>query len=342
MTTPRRFAYVVGLVKAAGRRVTAFDLETAGFMKTQNQGITEVSCFTVTEDAKGYIYGSLLDPGCEMSQHASAVNGITVDMVRGKPHFTEQYSKIFDTIAEEHIAVVWNGRSFDCRYILAIEAAKKLRPKSFNHVLDVMQVYAKLENSGKACKLVDACAALGIDVSEITAHRAAGDVAMTIEVLDILLEKHGTTVLKFITPLVKAPVAESDDKEKAPTSKPKIDSEKPKAASSLKTKVDKTEVLQFIEQNGYLGVDAMAETLGYPVNKLEFALSQYVDAGEVNPMDVSEDEVIDWLVPALQELPVDLVQGQLKPLKEALANTYPENPLTYLQLRVGLHYGGFR
>jgi len=73
----------------------AFDLETTG-TKPQEDMVVEIGAvvFEGGQAVKGY--GTLIDPGRSIPADATAVNGITDEMVRGKPRISEVLSDFAD------------------------------------------------------------------------------------------------------------------------------------------------------------------------------------------------------------------------------------------------------
>ena len=65
-------------------KFVAFDLETTG-TKPQEDMIVEIGAVLFDGNRALQGYGTLIDPGRPIPADASAVNGITDDMVRGKP-----------------------------------------------------------------------------------------------------------------------------------------------------------------------------------------------------------------------------------------------------------------
>ena len=73
----------------------AFDLETTG-TKPQADRIVEIGAVLFDGDQAAGTYGTLIDPGVPIPADASAVNGITDEMVRGKPRIADVLSDFAD------------------------------------------------------------------------------------------------------------------------------------------------------------------------------------------------------------------------------------------------------
>lgn len=118
----------------------AFDLETTGTKPTEDM-IVEVGAvlFDGNQALKGY--GKLVDPGIPMPQEASAVNGITDDMLIGKP-------KIADVLAEfsefcGDLPLVAHNAPFDYKFMMEdVKLHKSVAPGGV--VLDTLPLARKV------------------------------------------------------------------------------------------------------------------------------------------------------------------------------------------------------
>lgn len=93
----------------------AFDLETTG-TKPQEDMIVEIGAvmFDGGKAVKGY--GALIDPGRTIPADASAVNGITDDMVRGKPRISDILPEFAEFCAD--FPLVAHNAPFDYKFLL--------------------------------------------------------------------------------------------------------------------------------------------------------------------------------------------------------------------------------
>ncbi|HEY5654147.1 MAG TPA: 3'-5' exonuclease [Pontiella sp.] len=96
-------------------KFVAFDLETTGTSPRQDM-IVEVGAvlFDGSRAVKGY--GALIDPGCPIPSDASAVNGITDEMVRGKPRIKEILVEFADFCGD--LPLVAHNAPFDYKFLL--------------------------------------------------------------------------------------------------------------------------------------------------------------------------------------------------------------------------------
>ncbi len=121
-------------------KFVAFDLETTGTKPKENM-IVEVGAvlFDGARAVKGF--GALVDPGVPIPPDASAVNGITDDMVRGKP-------KIADVLADfaafcGDLPLVAHNAPFDYKFLMEdIKLHKSAAPGGV--VLDTLPLARKV------------------------------------------------------------------------------------------------------------------------------------------------------------------------------------------------------
>ena len=96
-------------------KFVAFDLETTG-IKPSADMIVEVGAvlFDGARAVKGY--GALVDPGVPIPPDASAVNGITDDMVRGKPGIVDVLKEFTEFCGD--LPLVAHNAPFDYKFLL--------------------------------------------------------------------------------------------------------------------------------------------------------------------------------------------------------------------------------
>ena len=96
-------------------KFVAFDLETTGTKPSEDM-IVEVGAvlFEDSRPIKGF--GALVDPGIPIPPDASAVNGITDDMVRGKPRIGEVILQFADFCGD--LPLVAHNAPFDFKFLL--------------------------------------------------------------------------------------------------------------------------------------------------------------------------------------------------------------------------------
>ena len=96
-------------------KFVAFDLETTG-TKPQKDMIVEVGAVLFDGSCAVRSYGSLINPGLPIPPDASAVNGITDEMVRGKPGIADILGEFADFCGD--LPLVAHNAPFDFKFLL--------------------------------------------------------------------------------------------------------------------------------------------------------------------------------------------------------------------------------
>jgi DNA polymerase-3 subunit epsilon len=151
-------------------RFIAFDLETTGTLPGVDQ-IVEIGAVQFNEQGvPETIFATLINPGVPMPEAASRVNGITDDMLVGKPAITD----VLDAFAEycsDSIMVAHNA-AFDAQFLTAdIKKHELSAPKGV--ILDTLPLARKVYPGLANYKLGTLVQHLGIPVTSF--HRAEED-----------------------------------------------------------------------------------------------------------------------------------------------------------------------
>jgi DNA polymerase-3 subunit epsilon len=122
-------------------RFIAFDLETTGTLPGVDQ-IAEIGAVQFGENGQPeMIFATLINPGIHMPEAASRVNGITDEMLIGKP----LVSDVLDAFAEfcgDNILVAHNA-AFDAQFLLAdIKKHETAAPRGV--ILDTLPIARKV------------------------------------------------------------------------------------------------------------------------------------------------------------------------------------------------------
>jgi DNA polymerase-3 subunit epsilon len=121
-------------------KFVAFDLETTG-TKPQSDMIVEIGAVLFDGDRAVKGYGSLVDPGIPMPADASAVNGITDDMLRGKPRIADVLGEFADFCGD--LPLVAHNAPFDFKFLLEdVKQHRSAAPKGV--VLDTLPLARKV------------------------------------------------------------------------------------------------------------------------------------------------------------------------------------------------------
>jgi DNA polymerase-3 subunit epsilon len=175
----------------------SFDLETTGFIAGVDR-IVEIGAVKFVNGAPESIFSSLVDPGVEIPEAASAVNGITNDMVRGKPSI-DRLLPAFAEFCNDDVLVAHNA-NFDFQFLLA-DIVRLESPAPKGVVLDSCNIARKVMPGLANYKLGTLVQHLEIPASNF--HRAEEDATYCGQLFIKLVEKmSGGLVLPPIANLI--------------------------------------------------------------------------------------------------------------------------------------------
>jgi len=121
-------------------KFVAFDLETTGTKPTADM-IVEVGAVLFDGDRAVKGYGTLVDPGVPIPPDASAVNGISDEMVRGKPRIADVLGDFAEFCGD--LPLVAHNAPFDFKFLLEdIKLHRAVAPTGV--VLDTLPLARKL------------------------------------------------------------------------------------------------------------------------------------------------------------------------------------------------------
>lgn len=150
-----------------------FDLETTGVNVTEDE-IIEISAVKVRDGAVADTFSTLVNPGRRIPAHATAVNGITDEMVRDAPTI-EQALLDFLEFAGKEVLVGHNIHTFDLNFIC--NAADKHFGRTVkNDYIDTLYMARSCLPQLSHHKLVDVASYFHINAKG--AHRALNDCIM--------------------------------------------------------------------------------------------------------------------------------------------------------------------
>ena len=121
-------------------RFIAFDLETTGTVPGVDQ-IVEIGAVRFNNGSVESVFSTLVDPQRPIPPGASAVNGITDDMVRGKPRI-DSLLKSFADFCENSILVAHNA-PFDAGF-LTVDIKKYESPAPQGLIIDTLTISRKV------------------------------------------------------------------------------------------------------------------------------------------------------------------------------------------------------
>jgi len=169
--------------------IAVVDTETTGAAAELGDRITEIGVVKLLNGQVVERYSQLLDPQRRISPGASAITGITEEMVTGQPTFGDVREKLCELLAGS--IVVGHNVNFDLSFIhrefarLRIDLCELCGP---THVLDTVRIARRRFGRGGngLAKL-----AARLLVPQTLAHRALADAETTAAVLERLLEPVG-------------------------------------------------------------------------------------------------------------------------------------------------------
>lgn len=150
-----------------------FDLETTGVSIIKDQ-IIEISAVKVKNGKITDTFSTLVNPQRPIPYFATAVNGITDDMVADAPDIREAMTD-FLKFAEKNILVGHNIQSFDMKFVYNV-VADLFNQEIGNDYIDTLHMARTCLPELKHHKLVDL--ATYFQISTVGAHRALNDCMM--------------------------------------------------------------------------------------------------------------------------------------------------------------------
>ena len=161
----------------------ALDLETTGTLPYIDQ-IVEVAAVLFKDQKVVDKFQTLIDPKVEISQEVSNINGITNEMIEGKP-LIQDVLHDFSSFCKDYPIVAHNA-SFDFQFLRsAIEKHKTLSPEGV--VLDTYHLSKKILPGMPNYKLVSLLQYFKI--KHATLHRAEEDAICCGQLFQKLLNK---------------------------------------------------------------------------------------------------------------------------------------------------------
>lgn len=137
-----------------------YDLETTG-ISPRKSSVIEISAVKVVKHEITSTFGTLVNPQCMIPYRATAINGITNDMVFDMPVIDEVFPQFLD-FAGDSILVGHNINNFDMKYLWHI--AETLYGKTVtNDYVDTLPMSRRILPGLSHHRLVDIAKYYGID-----------------------------------------------------------------------------------------------------------------------------------------------------------------------------------
>ena len=121
-------------------RFIAFDLETTGTVPGADQ-IVEIGAVRFVDGQVEAVFSTLIDPLRPIPPGASAVNGISDDMVKGKPTIDTILESLSEFCGDDHL--VAHNAPFDSQFLIA-DYKKHELPTPRGLILDTLPIARKV------------------------------------------------------------------------------------------------------------------------------------------------------------------------------------------------------
>lgn len=165
-----------------------FDLETTGTEPDKGDEIVEIGAVPIIDGRirEDCAFLTLVDPDRAIPAEAREINGITDDMVRGKPRLDVVLPEFLRYVGG-HPLVAQNAE-FDVGFVRQGCRRLELKPPA-GEVHDTMLMSRQLFPGERRHKLDDICRRLGIAVDPASRHRSLADVLYTAQAFLALRER---------------------------------------------------------------------------------------------------------------------------------------------------------
>ena len=169
------------------RNCVLFDIETTG-LSSERDAIIELSALKVVDGQVTDEFSSMVNPHMHISEAASAINGITDDMVEDAPDIG-QVMRNFKYFIEDKVLAGHNIKNFDLRFIQR-DALRCLGLELTNEYIDTVLIARRYLPDLSSRSLGALAEYYG--VSYEGAHRALADCRINLEVFGHLALEAGS------------------------------------------------------------------------------------------------------------------------------------------------------
>ena len=172
--------------------VLIFDTETTGL-----DGTAEICELSIINGDGIVVFNSLIKPNKPIPEELTKIHGITNEMVKNSPNFTDIYPKLIEIFQNKH-AICYNS-AFDIRMLQQASLLNNLSSAVFEGLKAKTQCamlwFGNFIQQTKFVKLSKACEHMRINISEIITHRALADCQLTLSLIKVVNSK-----LEFMKP----------------------------------------------------------------------------------------------------------------------------------------------
>ncbi|MCB9990174.1 MAG: DNA polymerase III subunit epsilon [Rhodospirillales bacterium] len=162
-------------------REIVFDTETTGMDPSEGDKLVEIGCVELMNQVPtGRTYHQYINPERDVPAEAVAVHGLTFDMLKDKPTFSEIYTDFLEFIGEDSILIAHNA-AFDMKFVNAELHTMGHAPLPNKRVKDSLLI-AREKFPGSPASLDALCRRFSIDLSSRELHGALLDAQLLAEV----------------------------------------------------------------------------------------------------------------------------------------------------------------
>ena len=165
------------------------DIETTGGYAAAN-GITEICIHIFDGEKVVEIYETLINPRQPIPYYIQSMTGITNDMVKDAPLFEEVAEKIFDLLHDKIFGA--HNVNFDYSFVNSQLAACNYHLNCKK--LCTVRLSRKIFPGFPSYSLGNLCHSLDITIND--RHRAGGDTAATVKILQLLLQNDKEKIIE--------------------------------------------------------------------------------------------------------------------------------------------------
>jgi DNA polymerase-3 subunit epsilon len=166
------------------KSVVFFDLETTG-VSTEHDRIVDIACIRQDPDGREETFISLVDPGMPIPPEATAVHGISDEMVRGQPTFRDLAGKLQAFLGDADLAG-FGILKFDVPMLQAeFRRAGNALLMEGRSLVDALTIFHRQEQRNLAAAYKFYCGQ-----ALVGAHRAEADTRASRAVLWAQLERY--------------------------------------------------------------------------------------------------------------------------------------------------------
>ena len=160
------------------------DIETTGLWHRTGDKIVELACFYIDADGSTKIFDYRLNPERNIPQKVVDIHGISNEMVKDSPKFSDIGQKLLDFIGDG-VLVGHNIRKFDIPFINTELKAANL-PIINNELIDTLEIFRQ-KYPGQSARLDDVCRLFSIDLTpRKNGHGALKDAMLSADCFNVL------------------------------------------------------------------------------------------------------------------------------------------------------------